>query len=103
MYLAGVMALFIALSAVGFVLIALLCITQRLYLNNLLEVGRKKRVQQMQDINDQQLLLTKQGMDPYVDVRSGPFNYVYLAIFVACLVAAWVLFFVFALSGQIAV
>ncbi|GAB5590722.1 hypothetical protein Unana1_05622 [Umbelopsis nana] len=99
----GAMALFIALSAVGFVLIALLCITQRLYLNNLLEVGRKKRVQQMQDINDQQLLLTKQGMDPYVDVRSGPFDYVYLAIFVACLVAAWVLFFVFALSGQIAV
>jgi hypothetical protein len=97
------MTLFITLSGVGFILIALLWITQRLYLNNLLEVGRKKRVWQMQEINDKQLSLTKQGVDPYVDVKSGPLNYLYIIIFIACLIAAWVLFFVYATGGQVAV
>lgn len=97
------MTLFITLSGVGFILIALLWITQRLYLNNLLEIGRKKRVRQMQEINDKQLSLTKQGVDPYVDVKSGPLNYLYIFIFIACLIAAWVLFFVYATGGQVAV
>jgi hypothetical protein len=97
----GVMILFIVLSCIGFLLIALLWLTQRIYLGNLLEAGHKKRVQQMQEINDQQLLLTKQGEDPYVNVKSGIFNYVYIGTFIVCLLVAWVLFFVFAISGQV--
>ena len=57
----------------------------------------------MQEINDKQLSLTKQGVDPYVDVKSGPLNYLYIFIFIACLIAAWVLFFVYATGGQVAV
>lgn len=97
------MALFIGLSEVGFLLTFLLWLSQRLYFENLLEVGRKKRMEQMQVINDKQLALTKQGMDPYVNVKSAFLNYVYIAIFIAALIAAWVLFFVYAVGGQIAV
>ncbi|CAO3673659.1 unnamed protein product [Umbelopsis ramanniana] len=99
----GVMALFIALSVIGFILIAMLWLTQRVYLNNLLEVGRKKRTEQMEEINDAQLELTRQGLDPYVNTKSTILNYVYIGIFVAALITAWVLFFVYALGGQIAV
>ncbi|KAG2171551.1 hypothetical protein INT43_008277 [Umbelopsis isabellina] len=97
----GVMILFIVLSCIGFLLIALLWLSQRMYLGNLLEAGHQKRVQKMQEINDQQLLLTKQGEDPYVNVTSGILNYVYIGAFIVCLLVAWVLFFVFAISGQV--
>jgi hypothetical protein len=97
------MALFIALSVVGFILISILWFTQRVYLNNLLEVGRKKRTEQMEENNDAQLELTRQGLDPYVNTKSTILNYVYIGIFIAALLTAWVLFFVYALGGQISV
>ncbi|KAG2177379.1 hypothetical protein INT44_007890 [Umbelopsis vinacea] len=99
----GVMALFIALSVVGFILISVLWLTQRVYLSNLLEVGRKKRTEQMEEINNAQLELTRQGLDPYVNTKSTILNYVYIGTFIAALITAWVLFFVYALGGQIAV
>lgn len=97
----GVMILFIVLSCIGFLLIGLLWLSQRLYLGNLLEAGHRKRVQKMQEINDQQLLLSKKGEDPYVNVKSGILNYVYIGTFIVCLLVAWILFFVFAISGQV--
>ncbi|KAG0171973.1 hypothetical protein DFQ28_005385 [Apophysomyces sp. BC1034] len=93
----GVLLLYIILSAIGFVLIVGLLISQRVYLKNLLEVGRKERTERMKEINDKELFLTKQGLDSYTNTKIKVFNIVWLALFGICLLAAWILFFVFAI------
>ncbi|KAF7724031.1 hypothetical protein EC973_001438 [Apophysomyces ossiformis] len=97
----GVMILFLVLSCVGLLLIAFLWLTQRIYLKNLLEMGRKKRIERMKEMNDKEVALAQQGLDSYTGTASSYLGYVYLGIFVVCLLAAWVLFFVFAANGSV--
>ena len=98
----GVMILFIVLSAIGFFLIALLWYHQYRSYDNLLEASRKKRLAYMDDANNKEVLLNKQGFDSFHNVETRPINYFYIGVFITCLVVAWVLFFVYSASGQIA-
>lgn len=98
-----VMLVFIVLAGVGFLLILLLLFTQHKYLKGLLEVGRKKREERMQELNNNELMLTKQGLDSLHNTRTTYFNYFYVAVFVFFFICAWVLFFVFAATGNIAI
>lgn len=97
------MLVFIVLAGVGFLLILLLLFTQHKYLKGLLEVGRKKREERMQELNNNELMLTKQGLDSLHNTRTTYFNYFYVAVFVFFFICAWVLFFVFAATGNIAI
>lgn len=97
----GVMILFIALSGVGFLLIAALWASQYFYYDNLLETSRKKRIARMEEINGKEVALNKRGLDSFHNVESRPLNYVYVGIFLVCLLVAWVLFFVYAANGRI--
>ncbi|KAI8374536.1 major facilitator superfamily domain-containing protein [Radiomyces spectabilis] len=94
----GVMLLFIVLAGIGFVLIAGLWLSQRFQLGNLLEASRKIRLERMKEINNNELFFTKQGLDSYHEVEAKPLNYVYVGSFIACLIVAWVLFFVYAIA-----
>ncbi|KAI9254121.1 major facilitator superfamily domain-containing protein [Helicostylum pulchrum] len=97
----GVMILFLTLACIGFVLIALLWVSQYYYHENLLETGRKDRLSRMKERNEHELALNKQGLDSYDNTIIRPLNYVYLGIFITCLLIAWVLFFVYSASGKI--
>ncbi|KAI9496154.1 major facilitator superfamily domain-containing protein [Zychaea mexicana] len=96
----GVMLLYIILGAIGFVMIVTLLITQRVYLNNLLETGRKKRQVMMKERNDKELKHIAQGEDMYQGTKVNPISIVFLGLFVAALIVAWVLFFVYAITGK---
>jgi hypothetical protein len=98
----GVMILFMVLSCIGFVLIALLLFTQHRFLDNLLETGRTKRTRLMRERADKEIELNRKGQDSYADTSISKLNYLYPAIFCICLLVAWVLFFVYAASGKIA-
>lgn len=97
----GVMILFLALSCIGFVLIAMLWGSQYHYYGNLLETGRKNRLVRMEERNSHEIALNKQGLDSYDDTIIKPLNYVCIGAFIVCLLVAWVLFFVYAASGKI--
>ncbi|KAK4511303.1 uncharacterized protein ATC70_012518 [Mucor velutinosus] len=97
----GVMILFLALSCIGLFLIAGLWLSQYFFLGNLLEMSRTKRLVAMKERNDKEIELNRQGLDSYSDTPRKKLNYVYLGIFIACLIVAWVLFFVYAANGQI--
>ncbi|KAI9028236.1 major facilitator superfamily domain-containing protein [Phycomyces nitens] len=97
----SVMIVFLVLSSVGFCLIGLLWITQRIYLNNILEINGKKRTAMMKETNDKEIGFIKQGMDSYTDTPIVKMNYVYCALFIVCFLVAWVLFFVFAAGGRV--
>lgn len=97
----GVMILFIALSGVGFILIAALWASQYFFYDNLLETSRKKRVTRMQETNSKEVALNKRGLDSFHNVETRPLNYVYVGAFLVCLLVAWVLFFVYAANGRI--
>jgi MFS family permease len=97
----GVMILFIALSGIGFILIAMLWASQYYYYDNLLETSRKKRLARMEEFNNKEVALNKRGLDSFNDVETRPLNYVYIGAFITCLIVAWVLFFVYAASGKI--
>lgn len=97
----GVMILFLALSCIGLFLIAGLWLSQYFFLGNLLEMSRAKRLLVMKERNDKELELNRQGLDSYSDTPRKKLNYVFLGIFIACLIVAWVLFFVYSASGQI--
>ncbi|KAI8330074.1 major facilitator superfamily domain-containing protein [Chlamydoabsidia padenii] len=97
----GVMLLFMILAAVGFVLIVGLYGVQYWSYQGLLECRRKERLERMKEINDNELVLTKQGLDAYSNTPVVRFNYIYVSVFLASLVVAWVLFFVYAANGQI--
>ncbi|KAI7848209.1 major facilitator superfamily domain-containing protein [Circinella umbellata] len=96
----GVMVLYIILAAIGFILIVTLLITQRFFLGNLLEASRKKRELMMKERNDKELAHIAHGEDSYKDTKVKPFNVFYFGLFVAALIVAWVLFFVYAISGK---
>ncbi|KAI9268034.1 major facilitator superfamily domain-containing protein [Phascolomyces articulosus] len=99
----GVMILYIILAAIGFVMIVTLLITQRIFLGNLLEAGLKKRQAMMKERNDKELAYITQGEDSYKDGKIKPFNIVFLGLFISALIVAWVLFFVYAISGKASV
>ncbi|KAI7880909.1 MFS general substrate transporter [Lichtheimia hyalospora FSU 10163] len=97
----GVMLLYIILGAVGFVLISILLVTQYKYLNNLLETGRTKRMAMMKEKNDAEVERIKNGQDSYEGTRPKPINYVFMGLFLAAFIVAWVLFFVYSANGQV--
>ncbi|KAI8098335.1 major facilitator superfamily domain-containing protein [Gilbertella persicaria] len=96
----NVMLTFIILAGIGFVLILLLWFNQFYFYGNLLEVGRAKRTIRMQEINDKELELTSRGKDPYSETPYKKFNYFTVGIFIAALISAWVLFFVYSIHGK---
>ncbi|KAI8370001.1 major facilitator superfamily domain-containing protein [Blakeslea trispora] len=96
----NVMLTFIILSGIGFVIILLLWFNQFYFHGNLLEMGRAKRIIRMQEINDKELELTSKGKDSLANTPYKKLNFVWVAISVAALVTAWVLFFVYSISGQ---
>ena len=95
------MIVFIVLGSLGFLIIAALWFTQRTYLKNLLELSRKKRQERMAEINDNEIHLTKQGLDSLGDQNILWRKYVYVAVYVFFGIVAWVLFFVFAVTGKV--
>ncbi|KAI8147348.1 major facilitator superfamily domain-containing protein [Fennellomyces sp. T-0311] len=99
----GVMLLFIILAAIGFVLITILLITQRIYLSNLLEASRTKRQAMMKERNDKELAYITQGEDSYKDTKVKKINVFYAGLFVVALIVAWVLFFVYAAGGRVSI
>ncbi|KAI9314412.1 major facilitator superfamily domain-containing protein [Dichotomocladium elegans] len=98
----GVMLVYIILAAIGFVFIAILLVTQRFYLKNLLETSRLKRMALMKEKNDKELVYIHQGLDSYTDVPVKRRNYVFIIAYVAAFIVAWVLFFVYSASGRVA-
>ncbi|KAG2221651.1 hypothetical protein INT45_001176 [Circinella minor] len=97
----NVMIVFIVLGSLGFLIIIGLWFTQRIYLKNLLELSRKKRQERMAEINDNELNLTKQGLDSLSDQTILRRKYVYVATYIFFGIVAWVLFFVFAVTGKV--
>lgn len=97
----GVMLVFLILSCIGFGLIVFLWLTQRVWYNNLLEATRPKRLIMMKEKNDHELELSKQGKDTYDEQTKPFFSYLYVAIYIAAFLAAWVLFFVYSANGNI--
>ncbi|CEG78782.1 Putative Eukaryotic translation initiation factor 3 subunit D [Rhizopus microsporus] len=93
----NVMLVFIILAAIGFVLIIALWANQFKFYGNLLEVRRTIRTMRMQEINDKELEYTSKGMDPYTDTPTRWTSYPIVGFFVAALLVAWVLFFVYSI------
>ncbi|KAJ8654388.1 hypothetical protein O0I10_009956 [Lichtheimia ornata] len=98
----GVMIVFLCLAAVGLLVILWLWYTQYKYLGNLLEMSRKQREQRMAEINDKEVMMSKQGLDAMNERTTRWYNYAFLGIFGFFFVAAWVLFFVFSATGNVA-
>ncbi|CAO3614704.1 unnamed protein product [Cunninghamella blakesleeana] len=97
----GVMVVFLVLACIGFGLITFLWFVQRVWYKNLLETTRSKRLVMMKEKNDHELELSKQGKDTYDEQTKPFFSYLYVAIYVAALLAAWVLFFVYSATGRV--
>lgn len=98
----GVMIVFLCLAAVGLLVILWLWYTQYKYLGNLLEMSRKQREQRMAEINDKEVMMSKQGLDAMGERTTRWYNYVFLGIFAFFFISAWVLFFVFSATGNVA-
>ncbi|KAL0144415.1 major facilitator superfamily domain-containing protein [Mucor lusitanicus] len=96
----NVMLVFIILAGFGFVLICALWWNQFYFYGNLLEMGRAKRVVRMQEINDKELELTSRGKDPYSETPVRKISYPIVGFFIAALITAWVLFFVYSIHGK---
>ncbi|KAG2233913.1 hypothetical protein INT48_004401 [Thamnidium elegans] len=94
-----VMLVFMILAGIGFVLICALWFNQFYFYGNLLEVKRVKRVARMEEINGKELEFTSKGLDPYTDTPIRKLSYPIVGFFVAALVAAWVLFFVYSIHS----
>lgn len=99
----GVMVLYIILACIGFVLIIGLWVAQRVFYDNLLEARIAKRQRLMDAKNARELNLIRQGKDSYEGTQPKKINFVFIAAFIAALVVAWVLFFVYAINGQVSV
>ncbi|CAO3638916.1 unnamed protein product [Cunninghamella echinulata] len=97
----GVMLVFLILACIGFVLITLLWLCQRVWYDNILEAIRSKRLRLMKEKNDRELELSQQGRDTYESTNQSTsfFNYAFVGIYIAALLAAWVLFFVYSING----
>lgn len=98
----NVMILFLALSCVGLLIIIGLWVAQYFFLGNLLETGRRRRVERMKEKSNKEIELNRQGLDSFSETPVQKYNYLFLAFFATCLLVAWVLFFVYAASGKIA-
>lgn len=96
----GVLTVYLVLACVGFVLISGLIVMQRIFLDNVLEVGRTKRMEKMKAANDEEIEKNKQGHDALEDKPIRPINIVFISLFIAALIVAWVLFFVYAITGE---
>ncbi|KAI9251198.1 major facilitator superfamily domain-containing protein [Sporodiniella umbellata] len=99
----GVMILFLVLACVGFVLICGLWVSQYFVLDNLLEARRNKRMTLMKERNQQEIDRKAQGEDAFEDNSIKWINWIYLGLFVSAIIVAWVLFFVYAAGGGVAV
>lgn len=99
----GVMILFLVVACIGFFLIILLWAIQYLFLDNLLETGRKRRIALMQERSQAEIELRNQGLDTYQGKQIRWFNWVCLSVFISACVVAWVLFFVYSVSGSVSV
>ncbi|ORX58765.1 MFS general substrate transporter [Hesseltinella vesiculosa] len=101
----GVMVVFLILACIGFVLIIGLWFTQFTWYNNILEAWRAKRTAYMQEKNDRELERTRRGEDALSDMPSSIFkrslSYASVGVFVAAFLTAWVLFFVYAINGNV--
>lgn len=96
----GVLTVYLVLACIGFVLICGLIAMQRIVLDNVLEVGRTKRQQKMKAANDEEIEKNKHGHDALEDKPIRPINVVFIGLFIAALIVAWVLFFVYAITGE---
>lgn len=92
--------MYLVLACIGFVLICGLIAMQRIVLDNVLEVGRTKRQQKMKAANDEEIEKNKHGHDALEDKPIRPINVVFIGLFIAALIVAWVLFFVYAITGE---
>ncbi|ORZ25650.1 major facilitator superfamily domain-containing protein [Absidia repens] len=97
----GVMIVFLCLASVGFVLVVVLWLAQRIWYENLLEASRKKREAQMKEVNAKELSLAQRGKDAYDETRIPMRGIICASIFVAAFIVAWVLFFVYAAGGGV--
>ncbi|KAG0742116.1 hypothetical protein G6F57_000956 [Rhizopus arrhizus] len=96
----GVMILFLVLACVGFVLICTLWVSQYVVLDNLLETGRKRRLKWMKERDRQQMEDKKQGLDSQ-NTKIRFIHWICLMLFIAAMIVAWVLFFIYSASGSI--
>ncbi|KAI8343508.1 major facilitator superfamily domain-containing protein [Chlamydoabsidia padenii] len=96
----GVMIVFLCLAAIGFVLICILWLSQRIWYENALEASRRKREAYMKEVNARELRLAEGGEDAYADQKLPRTGFLFVGIFGAAFIVAWVLFFVYAASGQ---
>ncbi|KAI8347311.1 major facilitator superfamily domain-containing protein [Blakeslea trispora] len=96
----NVMLTFLVMAGIGFIAILLLWFNQYYFHGNLLEMGRAKRAIRMQEISDKELELTSKGQDSLANTPYKKLNFVWFAIFVSALLTAWVLFFVYSVSGH---
>ncbi|KAI8147347.1 major facilitator superfamily domain-containing protein [Fennellomyces sp. T-0311] len=99
----GVMTLYLVLACIGTGLILTLLVTQRIFLFNLLEVSRRKREERMKEKNDREVELNRQGRDSYEETEVKAVNIFFVGLFVAALLVAWILFFVYAAVGKVKV
>ncbi|KAI9314074.1 major facilitator superfamily domain-containing protein [Dichotomocladium elegans] len=97
----GVILLYLILAAIGFILICILLVSQRVSLANLLETGRQNRLQIMKRKYDNELDLICRGVGTLTNASLQPVGIFFLAAFACALVVAWVLFFVYAIGGAV--
>ncbi|ORZ13104.1 major facilitator superfamily domain-containing protein [Absidia repens] len=96
----GVMLSFLVLSAIGGGFVALLWVSQRCWHNDLLNCRKSVRLVRMKLISEREQDLATQGLDHY---SNTPFTFIScmcVVAFMATLLVAWVLFFVYAVSGR---
>ncbi|CAO3598459.1 unnamed protein product [Absidia cylindrospora] len=97
----GVMILFLTLACVGFLLIIILWVVQRVWYQNSLEASKKTRLAYMQEMNNRELDLTQGGRDAYSNDVYPRLGLVYVGIFIVAFLVSWVLFFVYAANGNV--
>ncbi|KAI9313833.1 major facilitator superfamily domain-containing protein [Dichotomocladium elegans] len=114
----GVMILYVSLGTFGLVLTGFLFGAQRIHLDNLLQAGRERRVKCMRAKYALELQSLQQPHENDDDNASFPEtensataatlhftsvkrrNYVFLGVLVAAILAAWALFFIYAVSSD---
>ncbi|KAI8096300.1 major facilitator superfamily domain-containing protein [Halteromyces radiatus] len=97
---AQVMLLFILLAAFGFALIILLWALQRWNYHHLLECKKSIRMLKMKEASATEQALVRQGILPYDGTPVAKLHYIYLSLFFISILVAWILFFVYSVSGH---
>ncbi|CAO3583249.1 unnamed protein product [Absidia cylindrospora] len=96
----GVMLSFLVLSTIGGGVVALLWVSQRRWHNDLLNCRKSVRLARMKLVSEREQDLAAQGLDHY---SNTPFTFISclcVAAFIATFLVAWILFFVYAVSGR---